>query len=171
MNTSRLMIVNGALFVVIVALATLIIVQKRELPGEPPVDQVKSTVDRLIERDKSTAPPESGRFMSMGKVNVFETIIPIPPPTPAPPKPTPAPPKIEEVTEFWRLVGPLRKFASFNNMKTNADFTVNMGETFIETYRGKQIPVTLEATDMKKFTATISINEDGQKQTRVMSAF
>lgn len=165
--SKRIMLANGVLFVVVLALSYVIMTQERTLPGPPPLDELKTQVAGHLERVRSAPPRTSDNLEHLGRRDLFETIKPQPSPTPRPtPTPTP-PPDIKDVTEFWRLSGALRSMAVFADIKTRAEFTIKVGESREVEFKGKKIQVTLKSTVSLK-SATISINEMGIEQTRDM---
>lgn len=170
MTTSKIVLLNIILFVAIVGLSAMIITEQREVPGEPPIEELREIVKEEIEKGRQN-PAGNSNLKSLGTVNMFDDLVPKPTPSPTPP-PTPVPPvKPEELTQYWKLNGVLPSFATFQNIKTNVDITIKVGESVNENYRGKDIPVFLESTDFKKFTATIMIKEGGIIQKRTFKLF
>lgn len=171
MTTSKIVLLNIILFVAIVGLSAMIITEQREIPGEPPIDELKRIVKEEVDKGKENNTVNNSSLRSLGTVNMFDDLVPKPTPSPTPP-PTPVPPvKPEELTQYWKLNGVLPSFATFQNIKTNVDITIKVGESVNENYRGKDIPVFLESTDFKKFTATIMIREGGIIQKRTFKLF
>jgi hypothetical protein len=171
MNTKKIMWLNGVLFLVILGTAVMIINQERFLPGEPPVKSVKKKVTRMLAEDTTKDDEQNDQFTSLGKVNMFEAIIPLPTPTPKPTPTPPKPPGIREVTEFWKLNYVLGTMSGFQHMKTEKDFHVKLGEGFEETYRGKTYVIFLDSIDKKKFTATIRMEALNVTQTHTFNMF
>lgn len=171
MTTSKIMLVNIILFAAIVGLSAMIITEQREIPGEPPIEELQELVKKEVAERKGNNTVGNSKLKSLGTVNMFDDLVPRPTPSPTPP-PTPVPPvKPEELTQYWKLNGVLPSFATFQNIKTNQDITIRVGESVNENYRGKDIPVFLESTDFKKFTATIMIKEGGIVQKRTFKLF
>lgn len=163
MNSSKIMLINGLLFILIVAIAVMVLTEERQLPGEPPVAELRREVALQLSNETSVeGGGSSEQFQELGKKAMFETIMPRPTPPPTPPPPTPTPPTAREVAEYWRLVGALTNFAAFQDVKTREDFTLKVGEHKVEKYKGKDVKVTLESLDRLK-SATISIKVDGHE--------
>jgi hypothetical protein len=171
LNSTRIMWINGILFVTILILSVSVIQKDRYLPAEPPLKLAKKTVTELIAQQSGEDAAQDTEFQALGQVNLFDTIIPLPTPSPTPvPTPVPPPP-INEVTEFWKLNFVLKSMATFSNIKTQEEWTLKIGEKYEETYRGQKIPVYLDSVDRTAWSATVMIREQGEVQKRSFSMF
>jgi len=169
MNAQRIMIINSAIFVLILAVSVFMITQERTLPGEPPVEELQQEVAKVLSQRASegTGKVESN-LVNLPQRNVFETLIPLPTPTPLPPKPTPAPVIVDEATEFWRLSGPLSRMAAFQDIKTREDFSLKIGEYREEKVKGESFKIFLESTVPFK-SATVRMEDDGHVTRRTFT--
>ncbi len=179
MNTSRIILINSLIFVVIITLSAMTIMQDRELPGEPEFllpgspgfDDVEVVVKEIVENQEAEEQQMGGDYPSLGKKKLFDPLVPQPTPSPTPP-PTPVPPPdINSVTEHWKLSFVGKTFASFNNIKTNEDWNMKKGESYTVTYRGQNVPVYLEELNRKQWSVTIAVKEGGKVQTKTIKMF
>ncbi len=172
-SPQRLAIINTLLFVVVLTLAVLLITRERPLPGRPPVEQVREEVADLIEQRGTARDQLEGQLQALGQKQIFATIIPMPTPTPTP-APTPVPPpRIEEVTDRWRLeiILPRSGMAIFEDLGSRQNWQLRPGESRVVEHRNRQIPVYLDSVDTTQFSATIRIDVDGERQTRTFRVF
>ncbi|MBI1290396.1 hypothetical protein GC173_04040 [bacterium] len=167
MTPNRIVWINAALFAIIAALALSIILEERKLPGRPPIDALEDTVTQAMANDARNGQAESSEFAHLGTVNIFETLVPQPTPTQTPAPTPPPPPDIREVTEFWRVVGPMSKFAVFQDTKSKQDFTMKIGEFREERFKGQIYKIYLKSIDKMK-SATVELVVDGKRQERVI---
>ncbi|CAN5198985.1 hypothetical protein BH09SUM1_BH09SUM1_24330 [soil metagenome] len=168
MNPNRIMMINGILFCVIITVSVIIMRQERQAPGEPPLREIQQAVAAKLTADSGDQAGPSAELPNFGAKNIFDTLIPRLTPTPQPPKTPVPPPRIDEVTDGWRLSGPLSTFASFQDIKTREDFILKIGETRDEKYKGQTVKITLESTEKLK-SATIMMNMDGEVQRRKLT--
>lgn len=172
MTPKRIVIFNCVVFVLFLTLSVYILMQERQLPGEPPVKEAQREVLAMVVREGERVDDTEERLPNLGKRNVFETILPLPTPTPAPTR-TPDPgPHINEVTDTWKLSVAFRDFATFQDIKTQQDFTLKLGESKPVEFKGKEYRVMLESIDSKKFSATIMMkNLIGEEQRKSFKMF
>ncbi len=169
----RIALINALLFIVVLTLAVLLITRERPLPGRPPVEQVREEVAELIEQRGTARDRLEGQLQALGERRIFATIIPMPTPTPTP-TPTPVPPpRIEEVTDRWRLeiILPRSGMAIFEDIGSRETWQLRPGESRTVDHRGRQVPVYLDSVDTSQFSATIRIDVDGSRQTRTFRVF
>jgi len=166
MTPKKIVWFNAGLFVLIAGLALSVILEERKLPGRPPLEALESAVTEAMSHEARNATTESNEFTNLGTVNLFDTVVPAPTPTPQP-SPTPVPPPdIREVTEFWRLVGPMSKFAVFQDTKAKQDFTLKVGEFREERFKGQIYKVYLKSiVRMKSATVEMVVEEKRQERT------
>jgi hypothetical protein len=167
MTPNRIIWMNAILFVVIAAIALIIIVEERTLPGKPPVAELQARVEQELANTATDTGPQAAELPNFGKVNLFETVVPLPTPTPPPPKTPVPPPDIREITEFWRLSGALSTMAVFQDTKTKQDFTLKKGEYREEKFKGRDYKIYLKSLTKLK-NATVMVTIDGQVQERII---
>lgn len=173
LSPQRIVLINALLFIMVLTLAVLLITRERPLPGQPPVEEVREEVAQLIEERGSARDQLEGQLQALGQKEIFATIIPLPTPTPTP-APTPVPPpRIEEVTERWRLeiILPRSGTAIFEDIGSRESWQIRPGETHNVDFRNRQIPILLDEVDTTAFKATIRMQVDGSDQTRTFSVF
>lgn len=170
-SATRIMWINGILFLGILALSVIIITEERYLPGEPPIKEVKRQVTELIEADRSNLQSSGGNYESFGKVDMFETIIPLPTRTPTPTPEPPKPPRIEQVTEYWKLSFVFKSMATFQDIKTQEEYTIKVGDKRDQDYKGKTYGIYLDSVDRKNWSCTILMNDMGEVQKRTFRMF
>ncbi len=141
------------------------------LPGTPGLDQVHSVVTSMVKNENNLPVQSRMSYGSLGNAQLFEPLIP--PPTVPPPTPTapPPPPDIDLVTQHWQLSFVGKTFASFINTKDNKDWNMKRGEAYEVIYRGKPVSVYLKEMSQKTWSATVTVTENGQEQTRVLKMF
>jgi hypothetical protein len=156
MNLNKVVWLNGALFLVIASLSIMMITEERKLPDAPPLQDLRSVVDDALSAELGTGGEARREHENFGRINIFETLVPLPTPTPTP-APTPVPPPdIREVIEFWRLVGATSSFGIFQDTKSKQDFTMRVGEFREERFKNKLYKVYLKSTvSMKSVTLTM----------------
>jgi hypothetical protein len=171
MTANRIMILNCVLFAVIVGISVFVLRQENELPGPPPVEELKAAVQERLATDQLETTQEVASLENLGNVNLFDTIIP--PPTPAPtPSPSPVrPPDIEEVIKDWKLSAVLTNLALFQNRRTKQDWTMKIGEARKERFRNKDLELILESVDKKTWSAVIKMTDEGITQTKKFEVF
>ncbi|MCC5875092.1 MAG: hypothetical protein JJU11_02625 [Candidatus Sumerlaeia bacterium] len=171
MTPNRIMLINGMLFLVVVALSVLIMTEERLIPEEPPISELEDEVTYLLTNAERQVTLGEDRYGNIGNRNIFSTIKPLPTPSPSP-TPTPkVPPNINEVTEYWKLGGMLSTMAMFQDMRTREDFQMRPGDVREIEFRREKIPVELESIDRANWRVTIKMNYEGNVQRREMKMF
>lgn len=171
MTPNRIMLINGMLFLVIVALSALIMTEQREIPGEPPIEDLEYEVSRLLASEDHDVAVAGDRYGNLGGRNIFSTIISLPTPSPSP-TPTPkVPPNIGEVTEYWKLAGMISSMAMFHDMRSREDFQMRPGETRQIEFRKENVTIELESIDRPNWRVTIKLEYEGNVQRRDMKMF
>lgn len=171
MNATRIMWINGILFLAILGISVMIITEERYLPGRPPLEEHEVSVQKAIAETAGTTGLAGTDATELGKVNMFDTIIPLPTRTPTPTPEPPKAPRIEEVTQYWKLSFVYKTMATIQDIKTEAETTIKIGDKKIETYRGQEIPIYLESVNRKEWSATFIMNYMDEKQTRTFKMF
>jgi hypothetical protein len=111
-------------------------------------------------------PVSVAQVPEFGKRDVFRTIIPKPTPEPTrAPTPMP-PPNLEQATRTWKLESAFGNRASFRDTRTNAEFSIELGKTRVESYRGREIQIKLAQIDMRNFSVTLTF--ENQKMVKKM---
>lgn len=171
MTPNRIMLINGMLFLVIVALSALIMTEEREIPSEPPLDSLEHEVSRLLATEDRDVAFTGDRYGNLGAKNIFSTIVALPTPSPSP-TPTPkVPPDIKEVTEYWKLAGMISSMAMFHDMRSREDFQLRPGETRQVEFRRENLNIELESIDRPNWSVTIKMDYEGNVQRREMKMF
>jgi len=169
MSPNRIMMANAILFIVILGMSFHILTQERTIPGAPPVaDYVKQV--RADAKTTVTNPDlKPNPLPSLGKAEIFTTIIPLATPTPAPTRTPVPPPTAEEVTEFWQLRAMLSTFATFEDVKVQKEMTLKIGQSVEAAYKGQTYDIKLLEIDKKKWTVTVNIMQLGPQANRTFS--
>lgn len=121
----RLFFVNVVLFVLIGALAFLIITEDRAIPAEPPLQEIRAKLDS-IKPDAGSGAGPVGKYPKFGKAPIFDTIIPIPTPTPTPvPTPVP-PPNLCEALKNWNMQGVAGRTVFMEDLTSKEQFILDL---------------------------------------------
>lgn len=158
----RMMAVNCALFVGIVALTAFLLTDRAEIPGAPPTADMKAFFEnyrpaQVANTDNQVA---NNLYQRYGEAPIFTTIIerPTPPPTPEPTKPVPPP--LQKAIASWKLNGLFAGMAMLIDRNTRVEW--NMSPTDPETrskkikFQGQEMEIVLESVDESAFEATFS---------------
>jgi hypothetical protein len=150
----------GALLVIIIVFGYLVATSRYHEPSPYHVrlsEETTGTLTAVVPRMSETQYAATGdAYADFGKREVFRTIVAKPTPEPTR-SPTPLPPpNLEQATRTWKLESILGNQASFRDTRTNAEFTMQLGKTRIESYRGREIAIKLAQIDTRNFTATLT---------------
>jgi hypothetical protein len=107
------------------------------------------------------------KYPAFGTANIFDTIISKPTIPPTPTRTAPPPPPIDNLVAQWKLTSIFENTATFNNAATKKDWTMKVGETVDESYRGQSYSIKLDKVDEDNLQAVVSF----QTQTKTIGMF
>jgi hypothetical protein len=124
-----------------------------------PAETTSATLALAPPADETSYSAAPEVFPAFGERDVFRTIVPKPTPEPTR-SPTPIPPpSLEHATRTWKLESAFGNQASFRDTRTNAEFTIQLGKSRIESYRGREMEIKLSKIDMRSFSATLTFED------------
>jgi hypothetical protein len=154
-------IILGSLLVIILLIGYLIASSRYE---EPVAYEMRKTNEETTGTESLFMPSyetsyeasSAAEYANLGKRDIFRTIIMKPTPMPTR-EPTPVPPpNLERAIRTWKLEGAFGNRASFRDTRTNTEFTIDVGETRVISYRGRELEVKLSEINMDNFSATLT---------------
>ncbi|HOE63700.1 MAG TPA: hypothetical protein PKW18_11035 [Candidatus Sumerlaeota bacterium] len=182
-NTNKKIIILNMVFLFLILFLGYLVATTRFIPPEEEFDAdggmtltptpAPSDLNQSETEYKAPAPPkpavvaDADKYPRFGKSPIFDTIIPRPTPPPTPTKTPEQPPKIEDITNQWRLTSIFENTASFRHAQSNKEWDMTVGQTYSETYRGKEWQIKLDRVDEDNLQAIISF----QNQTRAIGMF
>ena len=110
---------------------------------------------------------ETDKYPAFGTANIFDTIISKPTIPPTPTRTQAPPPPIDNLVAQWKLTSIFENTATFNNAVTKKDWTMKVGETVDESYRGQTYSIKLDKVDEDNLQAVVSF----QTQTKAIGMF
>lgn len=164
----RLFLVNIVLFVLIGALAFLILTEDRAIPAEPPIDEIRQTL-AAIQPDPTSDVAPGVKYPKFGKAPAFDTIVPIPTPTPTPvPTPVP-PPSLCEALKTWKMQGVAGRTVFLEDLATKESIILDLDIADTQTrpikFNNVTMTVRLVGTDGAKLEAKFEyIDPTGARQ-------
>lgn len=160
----KLIAANGLLLATVLACAALMMFHRREVPAEPPIDQIALALESVAE---NTPIPDKvlGEGEKFGGQPVFDTIIPIPTPTPSPtPSPVPDAP-LAEVIQPWKVNGIGTDSVFLTDTRTRKEWTMFVGNEEVVRFGNVDVPVKLKKIDLMEFKAVFSFQGAQGEQT------
>jgi hypothetical protein len=110
---------------------------------------------------------EMDKYPAFGAANIFDTIIAKPTIPPTPTRTQPPDPRLDDVVSQWKLTSIFENTATFNNVATKKDWTMKVGETVDESYRGQSYSIKLDKVDEDNLQVVISF----KTQTKTIGMF
>lgn len=167
-DSRRIMMVNIGIFVVIVGLAALIMTAERTVPGTPDLSFLRG--EQAAAGLDASGALAAADYPNFGKRPIFDTIVPIPPPTPTIPPTPPPDPDLKQAIQDWRVQGVIRGMALMSDAKTRAEWQMKVGDTYPAQVGPTRIDVRLESVNLRNFAATlVYTGPSGRKQTHTIS--
>jgi len=107
------------------------------------------------------------KYPTFGTANIFDTIIAKPTIPPTPTRTQPPDPQLDDVVSNWRLTGIFENTATFSNAATRKEWTMKVGESVDENYRGQSCSIRLDKVNEDNLQAVVSF----KTQTKAIGMF
>lgn len=170
----KLYILTIALFVVVVAMAALLLTAEYTIPAKPDLEEIKAA--SLSAKPSGTDTAEASKtdpYPELGKTALFDTLYPKPTTAPTP-VPTQKPDMdLAVITANWKVTAVLPGgMAFFEDTRAKEEWQMKVGEAHPVKLKSETFDIKLESTNDKEFTVKITFaGPSGQVQSRVLSMF